>query len=81
MTVSKLIEVLQTLPQSAIVVLSSDSEGNSYSHMSNDYSLGEYIGDYAYGGEFRSDEELHEYDEREEPSYRGERAVCLWPVN
>jgi hypothetical protein len=56
MTVGKLIEVLQGLPQDALVVLAKDSEGNDYSPIPGDpdyaYCLGTYIPESTWHGEF-----------------------------
>jgi hypothetical protein len=72
MKVSELISLLQTFPPDHIVVMSKDSEGNSYSPYA-DFSLGVYTPDTTWYGDFTTHpEEVEDYKEN---------AVCLWPVN
>ena len=72
MKVSELINLLKTLPQDHIVVMSSDGEGNSFSPFA-DIGLGEYTPDSTWGGDFAS-------DNNDDPNYK-ENAVALWPTN
>jgi hypothetical protein len=85
-TVKELIELLQTLPQDHIVVMSADGEGNNYSPYA-DYGLGRYTPETTWYGEFTSWDE-DEDDEGEflnsEPvrlPVEKQNAVVLWPVN
>jgi len=81
-TVKQLIEGLKEFPQDAIVVLSKDGEGNSFSPIPDDgfYSTGKYSPDSTWSGEFTSDESIKE----DEDAYVAENAqdcVVLWPTN
>lgn len=91
MTVSELIELLQTLPQQAQVIVSRDSEGNSFSPISPSWSKGVYFPDTSWTGDFivqppnvEDDPEGAYEEEREEWIYErhGEKppSICLWPV-
>ena len=56
MTVGELIAMLEALPKHLLVVLSSDSEGNSYSPVDGSgYGKGIYTPESTWSGEFRSD--------------------------
>lgn len=91
MTVKKLRAELKKFEQDAIIVLSSDGEGNSYSPMPEEgfFSLGTYSADNTWSGEFHSDtkeehcDEGWESDEEDddEEETGGVRAVVLWPTN
>ena len=83
MTVRQLIEKLGEFDKDAIVVLSSDGEGNSFSPMPDDgfYSIGE---ENSWSGSFRSEDE-EEDEEEEEDEYefptKGVSCIVLWPTN
>jgi hypothetical protein len=83
MKVKEMIELLQTLPQDHIIVMSKDAEGNGFSPLS-DCGLSMYIPDSTYSGEVLSEEDLdyrnEDADEDEIQEYN-ENAVVLWPVN
>lgn len=70
-TVKQLRELLAECPDEAIVVLSKDAEGNSFSPLpaGDGLSQGRYVASSTWSGEFRSDDP----DEVV--------AVCLWPTN
>lgn len=83
MIVSELMGLLRSLPQDAIVVQSSDAEGNNFSPLA-DAGLGRYAAETTWYGEFG----LHELTAEdivqgytEEDVLDGPLAVCLWPVN
>lgn len=69
------------------IVLSSDGEGNSYSPITQGYTVGWYVPDCTWSGEFHSDDEIEEcteeYDDEDKEHFReyGVRAMILWPVN
>lgn len=69
MKVSELIEFLRWEPQDALVVMSKDQEGNSYSPLSSG-CLGSYEAANTWSGKWD-----------DEPLPEGTAAVCLWPVN
>lgn len=76
MTVAELIEALQAMPRELPVVLSKDGEGNNFSPAA-DFSMGVYIAETTWSGEFTSvDEDMS--DAREAG---GVSAVCIWPTN
>jgi hypothetical protein len=70
-TVKQLRERLALCPDEAIVVLSKDAEGNGFSPLpdGDGLSVGRYVADSTWSGEFRGDDP----DEVV--------AVCLWPTN
>lgn len=67
MTVRELIHLLGTLDPNALVVLSSDAEGNEFLPLSGDYSIGQYDGK---AQDFCDDSDI-----------KGESAVALWPIH
>lgn len=68
MKVKDLIKLLKKQNQEAVVILSSDSEGNSYSELS------------AYGIHFWDEEENEIFDEDDlEEGHDLEQALVLWP--
>lgn len=87
MKVGELIALLQDLPEDTVVVLSSDSEGNSYSPLSDDFSLGKYIPDSTYSGEFFANDHIeedgddHEYFEEASENKDVLDCIVLWPTN
>jgi len=78
MKVEDLIETLERLDPELEVVLSSDSEGNSFSPCS-EYGIGFYVADSAYYGSFYNDQE--ELDEENKSTSDAVQAVVLWPTN
>ena len=84
MKVKELIALLQDCDQEAIVVMSSDAEGNSYSPFSGLWE-GVYVPDTTWSGEVGYGEltpELKEYGFTEEDiKTGGESAVILQPIN
>lgn len=78
MIVSDLIELLQNCDPNAVVILSSDSEGNSYSPLV-DCAAGFYN---EKNQEFNSEEDVYEIeldDGETDVISRGIEAVVLWP--
>lgn len=73
MTVAEMIEYLKELPADALVLMSKDGEGNSYSPFSGDHSEGFYV-DSRYGDEFYNEDE-------DVMPQEAVKAVVLWPVN
>jgi hypothetical protein len=86
MKVKELLEVLQAQDPEMEVVLSKDGEGNNFSPYDG-WSVGYYLADSTWSGEFSSDEHIEEAspDDYEEfyadAKENGVRAVCLWPTN
>jgi hypothetical protein len=82
-TVEKLIKELQQMDPKRIVVMSKDSEGNSFSPMAD---LGEcsYAEETTWSGSIGL-EKLTEKDRKagysEGDVVKGKPAVCLWPTN
>lgn len=72
MTVRELVRKLQELPQEALVVMSSDGEGNSYSPLDSLW-IGDYVAESTWSGNMFVEDEL-------EPG-EGVAAVCLDPTN
>jgi hypothetical protein len=72
-TVADLMAELATMPQDLQIVLSSDAEGNSFSPLDKDWSLGTYR-----DGEFYTEEDDYS-DNDVEPATAN--AIALWPVN
>lgn len=70
MTVADLIDVLKRQDPSAIIILASDSEGNSFSPWA-DWSRGVYAAETEHSGEFIDDSE---------PASDGVLCVTLWPI-
>jgi hypothetical protein len=78
MTVGKLIKILKTLDKDMEVIMSSDSEGNNYSPLS-DLSNGRYIATCTYAGAYYVDNaEILECDEDPKSAID---VICLWPTN
>lgn len=75
MTVDQLIEKLKALPGNTLVVMSSDTEGNTFSPMC-EISSGFYDRDTSWSGTF------YEFNEEgNDEEIGGDMAVCLWPSN
>jgi hypothetical protein len=72
MTKAELFEMLKDVPDTYEVVLSSDEEGNSFSPLA-DFSIGLYVPDTSYSGEFLMAEDI-------EPGEL-ENCIVLWPTN
>ena len=81
MIVSELIKELQDMDPNAIVVMSSDAEGNGYSPMSGVYEE-MYLAESTYSGSCYSEEDLQEMAvyEEEVPDDL-EKCVVLTPIN
>jgi hypothetical protein len=82
MTVAELIEALKEMPQTALVVLSSDAEGNSHSPVAR-IMIGRYEAESAYRGTiglYELTEDLEAEGYTDEDVVNGPPAVCLWPV-
>jgi hypothetical protein len=65
MTVQELIAMLQQLPLDALVIASRDAEGNAFSPLVSEHSLGKWSETWR--------------DFSEEADAPGEKAVALWP--
>lgn len=90
LTVRELIDILESADPHAVVVLSSDSEGNNFSPVIERYSAGVYIPDSSWSGEFYSTSDSegstdmsdpYYSDELEEFEQLGMKAIVLYPVN
>lgn len=80
MKVSELIELLQELDTpDALVILSSDGEGNSFSPVSEGFGVGQYEADNTWSGSFYDQEEYGDLDPDEKPDTCD--AVVIWPTN
>jgi hypothetical protein len=84
LTVKKLREFLKNFDDDTILVLSSDGEGNSYSPIPEKdfFSVGTYLAENTWRGEFydensEDEDDEEEYDEEDE----GVRCIVLWPTN
>ena len=78
MTVGELQQLLADFDPAAEVVLATDAEGNTFSPLS-DVSLGYYLEDSSYSGDFVSNENV---DEDEDINVdNAPIAVALWPTN
>lgn len=75
MTVGQLREALEGFCADALVVMSKDGEGNSYSPLAEP-SEAVYIAESTWSGELWTTE-----DEDEEVPVEAVHAVVLWPVN
>lgn len=84
MTVQALIKELQKCDPRALVVMSTDSEGNMYSPLADLDDRYNYAADTTYSGEigFRKlTPELKEKGYSREDTVKGRKAVVLWPTN
>lgn len=83
MTVAELIKELKKQPQDAMVVMSRDSEGNSYSPLA-DLGQGRYEEETSWSGQLGIVELTEEYIKQgytEEDVLDGPIVVALWPTN
>jgi hypothetical protein len=76
MKVAELILELQKLDPQMEAVMSSDSEGNSYSPVAG-VGEGLYVAENSYRGELYALDDADELDEDDVT----ERVACLWPTN
>lgn len=60
MKVKELIEELQKIDQELEIILSGDEEGNRFSPLDENYSIGYYSQENSWSGEFYSKEEVEE---------------------
>jgi hypothetical protein len=67
MIVREFIELLKKLKPDAIILLSSDAEGNTFLPASGDYSIGKF------------DPESYEFWDKDDPYAKGKSALVLWP--
>ncbi len=77
MKVKELIALLKTLPPNHQVIISKDGEGNGFSPCDG-HSLGRYVPDSTWSGEWKSSAHSVEEGGCTEKQIN---AVCLWPVN
>jgi hypothetical protein len=77
MVVSELIELLQTLPQDSLVIMSKDGEGNSYSPFSG-FGEGIYVAETTWRGDYYDTEDAEDYKEEADDWVA---CVSLWPTN
>jgi hypothetical protein len=86
MTVEELMELLKTIPPQTKIVMSSDSEGNTYSPLSS-HGLGVYVPDSTWSGDFYSIELTAEDNCMDEDGWTelkadpANSALCFWPVS
>ncbi len=79
MKVKELIDLLNHMPEDALVVISSDSEGNESSPIT-DAAEGFYLTESSQSGEFYRADHLDDYDEPEEIEEKGQVSVCLYSI-
>lgn len=83
MTVAQLIKELKKLPKDALVIMSSDGEGNGFSPVAA-VGIGAYEAENTWSGQFGLHELTEEDKEQgysEEDVIDGPLAVCIWPIN
>jgi hypothetical protein len=89
-TVRRLIEILSEHDQDAIVVMSKDAEGNSFSPIDRgEYGVSDvwYVPESTYAGEIYDiedpeDDDSDDCDDYDAPDLSGAlRAVVMWPTN
>lgn len=81
MKIRELIDLLNRYDPETEVVVSRDSEGNSFSPVDG-YSDGIYVADNTWSGEMYEEEEFDQYvKEGEFSKTDAVKAVCLFPVN
>jgi hypothetical protein len=82
--VGELIEILNNAPKDAEVVMSSDSEGNNFSPLSETTS-GYYVPESTWRGSFYDHEFTAEDNCMDDDEYADlisqPIAICLWPTN
>ena len=85
MTVKKMKEALDEFEDNAVLILSSDGEGNSFSPIPDDcfYSTGVYYPESTWSGSFKDDawKEGEDYDAEDYEDRKGKKCVVLWPTN
>jgi hypothetical protein len=86
MTVSELIEKLSELDPNALVILSSDGEGNNYSPLCDSFGYSAYRANSSWSGELVSEEDFDDdpdyYDNDLEEYLSGSvPAIVLYPIN
>lgn len=82
MKIKELIEVLSGLDPETMVVLSSDSEGNQFSPLSDHSPHSQYFTEGSFSGEVYDEQELADWDESEEDMDKptgGVPCIVLWP--
>jgi hypothetical protein len=73
MTVRDLINRLREYPPDAIVVMSSDAEGNTFSPLDDEMAVGLYRPQTSWNGQFRATDDESTRDD-------AVGAVALWPL-
>lgn len=89
MRVKELVEELQKLDQELEIILSKDEEGNGYSPLDENYSIGYYAPENGWSGTYYSKEEVQEDilpDEKitlEEfiKETNAKKCIALYPLN
>lgn len=89
MTVDELRQFLVDLPDDMIVVMSSDSEGNSYSPLAGGSTDYRYLADSTWSGSLVNPDDPDDYDDffysddDDYEDYEDESVPCLvlWPTN
>lgn len=80
LTVKEVIAILQELDEDALVLLSRDPEGNGFSPVAEDHSVGFYNDDEQ---DFYSQDDfeyMKEEDDMEEEVPLHPKAIVLWPM-
>lgn len=85
MKIKELIETLSAYDPECEVVMSGDSEGNVFKTISNLVSVGIYVPENGWCGQFYddqwdADDACIDEDEWNE-MLEGPRTICIWPVN
>lgn len=86
MRVIDLIDDLKKLDPNALVVISSDGEGNSYSPLCDDFGIGRYKAQTTWMGELVSEDDFNDnpdyYDNDLDTYLSGSvPAIILYPIN
>jgi len=83
MTVKELIKYLEEIPGDTIIIMSRDSEGNSYSPLSGISTEYNYRAEETWYGEIKLRPEVAEHADPEDigegPDWKP--AVVIWPIN
>jgi hypothetical protein len=79
MRIKELIKILQTMDQERIVVMSADSEGNSYAPLRNIDDNSVYVAEDHEIGLEKLTPELEKQHYSEEDVREGEPCVVFWP--